>query len=403
MGKKFKSLYPEYYDEFKCIGGSCEDSCCVGWDIDIDKITFRKYYKVQDSEMKRMFQKNVHNNEESFSDDVDYGKVKLKNDKRCPFLDCDNYCVIHSKLGEDYLSNVCTCFPRITNLVDGCYERSLDVACPEAARILLLKEDGIKFKESEEVIGKHIISNQVDTKAKELKNSLAKYFKEIREVSIKIIQNRNLDLSERLYILGEFINGLEDESESNFNNISKFIKNYDINTAEGFYEKNSLYFMLQIDFFKKMISLLNVDKEVDSSLFKEYTKQIIKSFNLDKEEVEPRKYIKIFEEYNKKYMDEYTYIFENYLVNFIYNNMFPFNEKESIFDGYIMLLMRYSFMRFYLVGEYIEERKDSKEDIVRFIQIFSKTIEHHRSYLTKSMRHIKEKEFNNIEFAKTLL
>lgn len=403
MGKKFKSLYPEYYDEFKCIGGSCEDSCCVGWDIDIDKITFRKYYKVQDSEMKRMFQKNVHNNEESFSDDVDYGKVKLKSDKRCPFLDCDNYCVIHSKLGEDYLSNVCTCFPRITNLVDGCYERSLDVACPEAARILLLKEDGIKFKESEEVIGKHIISNQVDTKAKELKNSLAKYFKEIREVSIKIIQNRNLDLSERLYILGEFINGLEDESESNFNNISKFIKNYDINTAEGFYEKNSLYFMLQIDFFKKMISLLNVDKEVDSSLFKEYTKQIIKSFNLDKEEVEPRKYIKIFEEYNKKYMDEYTYIFENYLVNFIYNNMFPFNEKESIFDGYIMLLMRYSFMRFYLVGKYIEERKDSKEDIVRFIQVFSKTIEHHRSYLTKSMRHIKEKEFNNIEFAKTLL
>ena len=403
MGKKVKNIYPEYYDEFKCIGGSCEDSCCIGWDIDIDKITFRKYYKVQDSEMKRMFQKNVHNNEESFSDDVDYGKVKLKSDKRCPFLDCDNYCVIHSKLGEDYLSNVCTCFPRITNLVDGCYERSLDVACPEAARILLLKEDGIKFKESEEVIGKHIISNQVDTKAKELKNSLAKYFKEIREVSIKIIQNRNLDLSERLYILGEFINGLEDESESNFNNISKFIKNYDINTAEGFYEKNSLYFMLQIDFFKKMISLLNVDKEVDSSLFKEYTKQIIKSFNLDKEEVEPRKYIKIFEEYNKKYMDEYTYIFENYLVNFIYNNMFPFNEKEFIFDGYIMLLMRYSFMRFYLVGKYIEERKDSKEDIVRFIQVFSKTIEHHRSYLTKSMRHIKEKEFNNIEFAKTLL
>ena len=353
--------------------------------------------------MKRMFQKNVHNNEESFSDDVDYGKVKLKNDKRCPFLDCDNYCVIHSKLGEDYLSNVCTCFPRITNLVDGCYERSLDVACPEAARILLLKKDGIKFKESEEVIGKHIISNQVDTKAKELKNSLAKYFKEVREVSIKIIQNRNLDLSERLYILGEFINGLEDESESNFNNISKFIKNYDINTAEGFYEKNSLYFMLQIDFFKKMISLLNVDKEVDSVLFKEYTKQIIKCFNLDKEEGQPRKYIKIFEEYNKKYMDEYTYIFENYLVNFIYNNMFPFNEKESIFDGYIMLLMRYSFMRFYLVGKYIEKRKESKEDIVRFIQVFSKTIEHHRSYLTKSMRHIKEKEFNNIEFAKTLL
>lgn len=403
MGKKIKSIYPEYYNEFKCIGGSCEDSCCIGWDIDIDKATFRKYYKVQDLEMKRMFQKNVHNNEESFSDDVDYGKVKLKDDKRCPFLDCNNYCVIHSKLGEDYLSNVCTCFPRITNLVDGCYERSLDVACPEAARILLLNEEGIKFKESEEEIGKHILSNQVDTKSKELSNSLAKYFKEIRKVCIKIIQNRKLELTERLFVLGEFINNLEDESESNFNNIEKFINNYDINRTQGFYEKNSLYFMLQIDFFKKMVSLLNIDKEVDSDLFKEYTKQIIDSFNLNREDADNRTYIEVFEEYNKEFLDKYTYIFENYLVNFIYNNMFPFNERESIFDGYIMLLMRYSFIRFYLVGKYIKERNDSKEEIVRFIQVFSKTIEHHRSYLTKSIRYIKEKEFDNIEFAKTLL
>ena len=403
MGKKIKSIYPEYYNEFKCIGGSCEDSCCIGWDIDIDKVTFRKYYKVQDLEMKRMFQKNVHNNEESFSDDVDYGKVKLKDDKRCPFLDCNNYCVIHSKLGEDYLSNVCTCFPRITNLVDGCYERSLDVACPEAARILLLNEEGIKFKESEEEIGKHILSNQVDTKSKELSNSLAKYFKEIRKVCIKIIQNRKLELTERLFVLGEFINNLEDESESNFNNIEKFINNYDINRTQGFYEKNSLYFMLQIDFFKKMVSLLNIDKEVDSDLFKEYTKQIIDSFNLNREDADNRTYIEVFEEYNKEFLDKYTYIFENYLVNFIYNNMFPFNERESIFDGYIMLLMRYSFIRFYLVGKYIKERNDSKEEIVRFIQVFSKTIEHHRSYLTKSIRYIKEKEFDNIEFAKTLL
>ena len=403
MGKKVKSIYPEYYNEFKCIGGSCEDSCCIGWDIDIDKVTFRKYYKVQDLEMKRMFQKNVHNNEESFSDDVDYGKVKLKDDKRCPFLDCNNYCVIHSKLGEDYLSNVCTCFPRITNLVDGCYERSLDVACPEAARILLLNEEGIKFKESEEEIGKHILSNQVDTKSKELSNSLAKYFKEIRKVCIKIIQNRKLELTERLFVLGEFINNLEDESESNFNNIEKFINNYDINRTQGFYEKNSLYFMLQIDFFKKMVSLLNIDKEVDSDFFKEYTKQIIDSFNLNREDADNRTYIEVFEEYNKEFLDKYTYIFENYLVNFIYNNMFPFNERESIFDGYIMLLMRYSFIRFYLVGKYIKERNDSKEEIVRFIQVFSKTIEHHRSYLTKSIRYIKEKEFDNIEFAKTLL
>ena len=79
---------------------------------------FKKYFKVKDPEMKRMFQKNVQNNERCSSEDIDYGIVKLKKDKRCPFLDEENYCVIHSNLGEDYLSNVCTCFPRVTNKID---------------------------------------------------------------------------------------------------------------------------------------------------------------------------------------------------------------------------------------------------------------------------------------------
>ena len=188
MAKKINKRYPVYFEEFKCIGGKCEDSCCIGWNIDIDKVTFKRYFKVQDPEMKRMFQKNIQNNERYSSEDIDYGIVKLKKEKRCPFLDEENYCVIHSKLGEDYLSNVCTCFPRVTNKIDETYEMSLDVACPEAARLILLKEEGIKFINKEEELGKHIISAQINTNLKEVKNTPLKYFKEIRDFSIKIIQ-----------------------------------------------------------------------------------------------------------------------------------------------------------------------------------------------------------------------
>ena len=45
MEKNIKMRYPRYFKEFKCIGGNCEDSCCIGWDIDIDKVTFKQYYK----------------------------------------------------------------------------------------------------------------------------------------------------------------------------------------------------------------------------------------------------------------------------------------------------------------------------------------------------------------------
>lgn len=406
MKKNIKIKYPRYLKEFKCIGGKCTDSCCVGWDVDIDKITFRQYFKVQDKEMKTMFQKNVHYNEEHQCAEVDYGRVKLKSDIRCPFLDEENYCIIYNKLGEEYLSNVCTSFPRVTNIVDGCYEMSLDVACPEAARILLLKEEGIEFTESEEALGKHIVSSEIDTKSKEFNNTPEKYFKEIRALSIKIIKNRKFDLSQRIYILGDFINTLEEEFENNYSNVPKFIREYDINSGSCTYEKNQLNYILQMDFFKKMVGLLKVDKEVESDSFKEYTRQIIAGFNLDKEESISKNsefYIRAFEDYTENFINKNSYIFENYLVNFIYNNMFPFSESESIFDGYIMLLMRYSFIRFYLVGKYLNNKQDSREEIIEFIQAFSKTVEHHKTYLVSSLDYIKEKEFDNIEFAKILV
>jgi lysine-N-methylase len=406
MKKNIKMRYPTYLKEFSCIGGKCKDSCCIGWDIDIDKVTFRQYYKVKDKEMKRMFQKNVHNNDYYLSPDVDYGKVKLKSGKRCAFLDDENYCIIYSKIGEEYLSNVCTSFPRIINKVDVCYEISLDVACPEAARILLLKEEGIGFKESEETLGKHIVSSDIETSSKEYDNSPVKYFKEIRDLTVKIIQNRKFDLSKRLYILGDFIKTLEEELKYKYSNVPKFIKEYDMNSVSHSYEKNQLSYILQMDFFKKMMGFLNVSKEVDSVSFKEYTKQIIAGFKFDEGgdiSKHSELYIKAFEDYTENFINNNSYIFENYLVNFMYNYMFPFSESESIFDGYIMLLVRYSFIRFYLVGKYLYNKQDCKENIVEFIQVFSKTIEHHRTYLVDSLNYVKENKFDNIEFTKKLL
>lgn len=114
---------------------------------------------------------------------------------------------------------------------------SLDVACPEAARLILLNKEGIKFVSKEESIGKHIISAQIDSKIKEVQNSPLRYFREIRDFCIDIIQNRDFKLNERLYILGDFINKLEDKFNSNLGDIAKFISTYDIKRAAKEYSK----------------------------------------------------------------------------------------------------------------------------------------------------------------------
>lgn len=403
MEKNINLKYPKYFKEFECIGGSCEDSCCIGWDIDIDKESFRRYHKVKNEEMKTMFRKYVHNNDEYTSTEIDYGKVKLKGEKRCPFLDECNYCIIYSNLGEDYLSNVCTHFPRVLNKIDGELEISLDISCPEAARIILNKEEGIEFTQNAENLKKYIVSGDINTKSKECKETPFMYFKEIRKVCIDIIKDRTYDLDTRMYILGDFLEKLEEICENDINQALDFINNYDVKEISESFEKSNMNFLLQVSFFKNLLDMVT---EMDNKVFKEHTKEVLKGLNVQNEDYiseNAQRYIGAFEEYDDKFIKKYNYIFENYIVNFMYNNLFPFSESVSMFEGYIMILIRYSFMRFYLVSKYLYNKEDSKEKIIKFVQVFSKAIEHDKNYLSQVLDYIIDNGYDNMEFAKTLL
>ncbi|MBN1057531.1 flagellin lysine-N-methylase [Clostridium botulinum] len=403
MKKSVKIIYPSYIDKFQCIGGKCEDNCCIGWDIDIDKETFKRYHKVKDETMKIMFQKNVHNNKFCTNENLDYGRIKLNKAKRCPFLDDENYCLIQGKFGEDYLSSVCTQFPRVLNKVDNHYEICLDSACPEAARIILSSKEKIDFKESEKSLGKYTMSGVLDTRLSEFKNTPIKYFKEIRDFSIKIIQNRKLNISSRLYVLGDFLNKLEDLE---IHKIKEFINKYDIEVESKNYKRERMNYALQVSFFKNVVDSLDIVNETDSDKFKNYTKELLKGYNIkDNNSVieNADEYINAFERYAETYIENNSYIFENYFVNFIYNNLFPFSESDYMFEGYIMLLFRYSLMRFYLVGKYIYNEKDSKEEMIEFIQVFIKAVEHDKNYRSEILEYIKENSFDNMEFAKMIL
>ncbi|MBN1044365.1 FliB family protein [Clostridium botulinum] len=403
MKKSVKMIYPSYIEKFQCIGGKCEDNCCIGWDIDIDKETFKKYHKVKDETMKKMFQKNVHNNKYCTNEDLDYGRIKLNKVKRCPFLDDENYCLIQGKFGEDYLSSVCTQFPRVLNKVDDHYEICLDSACPEASRIILGSKEKIEFKESERNLGKYTMSGVLNTRSSEFKDTPIKYFKEIRDFSIKIVQNRNLNISSRLYVLGDFLNEIEDLENGK---IKEFINKYDIETESKYYKRERMNYALQVSFFKNVVDSLDIVNETDSDKFKHYTKELLKGYNIkDNDGVieNAEEYINAFEKYTDMYIENNSYIFENYMVNFIYNNLFPFSESDFMFEGYIMLLFRYSLMRFYLVGKYIHNGKDSVEDMIEFIQVFIKAVEHDKNYRSEILEYIKENNFDNMEFAKMIL
>ena len=38
-----KRTYPDYYDDFVCIADKCPQTCCAGWQIEIDTDALKRY------------------------------------------------------------------------------------------------------------------------------------------------------------------------------------------------------------------------------------------------------------------------------------------------------------------------------------------------------------------------
>src|SRR5208282_1770811 len=81
------------------------------------------------------------------SSDDNYARI-AQSGYGCPFL-AEGWCSIQKKLGEAFLPMTCATYPRLVNVVDDVMQRSLDLSCPEAARIVLLDPDPMQFDEDE--------------------------------------------------------------------------------------------------------------------------------------------------------------------------------------------------------------------------------------------------------------
>ena len=124
-----KYIVPDYYKEFNCIADKCLHSCCIGWEIDIDKATHKKYGHIDNNFGRRL--------NESIEIDNGVPFFKLDSHERCLFLNKNNLCDIILNIGEDYLCQICRDHPRFRNFYSDRIEIGLGLCCEEAARIII--------------------------------------------------------------------------------------------------------------------------------------------------------------------------------------------------------------------------------------------------------------------------
>ena len=173
---------PDYYKEFECIADKCEDTCCAGWQIVIDKKTLKKYRKIKGN-----FRKQILKNVDWFQ-----GTFKQDKDKRCAFLNEKNLCNLYLSQGEEGFCKTCREYPRHTEEFEGVREVTLSISCPEVARILMNRMEQVTFLSYEK---------EGEEEFEDFDPFFYSILEDARKEMIAILQNRDLTIVDRILLI----------------------------------------------------------------------------------------------------------------------------------------------------------------------------------------------------------
>lgn len=396
---KFNVLSIDYYKDFECIGNKCEDNCCKDWKITIDKKTYNKYKKLPVSDFSKKLN-NCINRDRKSKNDRHYAKINLV-DKKCPMISKDGLCEVYLNLGPQNMSYTCRTYPRVYNLVDNTIEKCLTVSCIEVARNILLRKNPIEFNLDVVDIKEEIdaVKTVNTNKGKRINE---KCFNEIREFSIGLIQDRRFTIENRLAILGLFINKVNNEC-NNKEEVEALIENYKLSIENGVYE-NLLEKLIKEDKFDAQLEFLMniysemINKNITNKIYRTNFINIINSLQLANENLERIKecYEEALNEHYRKFMKDYDYIYENYLVYYMFKILFP-NNKESIMDSYMMLIIQFAVLKMNLIGvcgHYKEEMDEEK--VLNLMQSYALVTEHDNFIVNRINKYLKENNLNTL-------
>lgn len=363
-------IIPDYYKEFVCIADQCEDTCCTGWQIVIDKKSLKKYRRVKGGFRKRLL-RSIHWRE---------GIFKQTSDKRCTFLNSENLCDMYTVLGKTGLCRTCRLYPRHIEEFEGVREITLSVSCPEAARILLSRKEPVRFLQYEK---------EGDEEYEDFNVFLYSYLVDAREVMIRILQDRTKDLAVRTGL----VLGLACDLESHIRRGRLFtcgevLEKYETERAEHFIkgklEEESLFpernLNLRKEMFRKLYELEVL--KADWYMLLRESERIL--YNNAENSQDLRERYAVWQQESKV---DWQIILEQLLVYFIFTYF-----CGAVYDGRVYVKVQMAAVCVLLISELMlarwvrNESSLDMEDVIEIVYRFSRELEHSDENLEKFER-----------------
>ncbi len=401
----YKYFQPEYVSKFKCDGQACSARCCRNWNISIDKKTYKKYSHLKPKSVAREITRQITTNDElkSYS-------IKLDENKNCPFLTEDNLCGIRLKYGKDFLSESCATYPQVTWHIEDFYENSLTLTCPVAANLILLSKEPMKFEKIEvpKKLHKSVIPQNL------LPENIRKCFLTIQETQIKILQERSLTIDQRLLMLGLYFDKI-DELFRNERTVD-FEKLSPIYQSQSFLQEQSAQFSavltfnahehmrIMLDIFEKLYS----DENAKMSADRKFLDDVINALKIKLDENNTVKISSVAENYlalgeeRQKILSRFGTIFENYLVNELFVNLYPFRFNDRTFLNYGVFVTIYKMLELFTLSISIANEQLDESELVKIIGWHVNNTEHNLKYIKIIQEHFEDKE-NLLEIMQSML
>ena len=355
-----KIRVPEYFKDFKCIASKCEDTCCAGWGIVIDDVTYDRYKNVQGKFGERLRSEIVHEAGEN---------IFVLKGNNCPFLNKEKTCDIYINIGEENLCYTCQQYPRYTEEFGSLREIGISLSCPEAARIMLNNDKKVTFELSE---NEEVVSSYNDINAQLFIELL-----QSRNIVMDMLQDRDIDLRKRVALALLFVDEIQEKiDESEMKEIKSVREKYsDKFFLEELLEKLEEYKDnegIKYDNIQEYFNIFRDLKHITPNDPLGLNDALRYFWQADEDE---ELYILKHKQFVEYYEDK-IYKFENILVYFVFRYF-----MKAVFDYDALAKIKTAIISYMMIRElavvrYIENNEFTDEDMVDIAHTYSKDIEH---------------------------
>ena len=389
-------LKPQYYDRFRCIMAACEDNCCQNWDITIDKNTYNKYRNIKDSKFRKKQEASMKRVRGEKASDFSYAKFVLSERGNCPFQTDEGLCEIHRDLGEEFLCETCKTYPRLTRNMSSEYlELSITMSCPEAVRVALFNENIMEFSAEKTEFKRNdpLIRSWFKPMEGEEKTQYIEHGWSMREAAISIMQIRTCPVAHRLIIIAMMLNDAVDLHDGN--------KADEIPSVLDFYSGGT-YGSKFMDEFGDIGPNEKIELQMSSLLYyiirgtpdrRSYPAftGLMERFDRHKESLggffnqidNATMYYAFIKQATDahwgSFLAQWEHVLENYLVNFMFAEIFPLRFHDKGLNPYhhsLILAEQYAILRMLLCGNYDPEEGFSKQYITKTISQVAQMNQH---------------------------